>query len=64
MSVLNIDTILAAVEDSTYGIGSAGFCLTCGLEYDDCEPDARGYQCDECDTPTVYGAEECLLRLA
>ena len=28
---------------------------------EECEPDAREYQCDECKQPLVYGAEELML---
>ena len=39
-----------------------GMCLACGaLAYDGCEPDARGYECEECGARKVYGAEECLI---
>jgi len=38
-----------------------GFCLSCGAERECCEPDARGYICDECGKSKVYGAEEILM---
>lgn len=38
-----------------------GFCIECGAERDSCEPDARGYKCDECGNPKVYGIEELLI---
>ena len=38
-----------------------GWCLACGAERKNCEPDARKYQCDECDTFNVYGAEELVI---
>lgn len=38
-----------------------GLCRNCGEEKDRCEPDARGYTCDVCGKPTVYGAEELML---
>jgi hypothetical protein len=40
---------------------NGGYCLKCGAEAFGCEPDARGYSCEECEAPAVYGAEECLL---
>lgn len=39
----------------------AGFCLACGEMRENCEPDARKYECDYCGRPQVYGAEELLL---
>lgn len=39
----------------------AGYCVGCGAMREECEPDAREYQCDECKQPLVYGAEELML---
>lgn len=55
------ERLLAAVEESMYDLGSAGFCAACGHEQDGCEPDARGYECEECGENQVYGAQELLL---
>lgn len=38
-----------------------GFCAACGADADNCEPDARGYECEECGATAVYGAEEFLF---
>lgn len=38
-----------------------GFCVDCGAESGQVEPDARKYTCDECEKPTVYGASEILI---
>lgn len=45
----------AEAEDSYIG-----FCIACGAEAYDCEPDARGYKCPECGALTVYGVPELL----
>jgi predicted RNA-binding Zn-ribbon protein involved in translation (DUF1610 family) len=38
-----------------------GYCLSCGAEVPDgLEPDARGYDCEECGEPKVYAAEEII----
>ncbi len=42
---------------------NAGFCMRCGEQADGVEPDARGYVCDYCCSPSVYGAEELLIQL-
>lgn len=39
----------------------AGFCVACGEECGPVEPDARGYTCESCDEPEVYGLEELLM---
>lgn len=39
----------------------AGFCLACGAEASQCEPDARQYTCESCGKPKVYGLEELLM---
>jgi hypothetical protein len=38
-----------------------GFCIHCGAEKECCEPDAKKYKCDECNTFNVYGSEELIL---
>ncbi len=38
-----------------------GFCLACGIDVDGVEPDARGYRCESCSMPKVYGLEELLM---
>lgn len=40
---------------------SPGFCLSCGLECDGVEPDAKRYECESCGVKLVYGLEELLL---
>lgn len=60
MAVVSIDEVMGAVESGEY----MGFCLACGAEHYGIEPDARRYECEECDAPKVYGAEEILLMMA
>ena len=55
---LTLDRILAAVEEDD----GVGFCVACGAEAYGVEPDARGYECESCGEPKVYGAEELLIR--
>lgn len=54
---LDADAIMAAAEA---GDGT-GFCIVCGAEHGECEPDARRYECDHGCGRTVYGAEELVL---
>jgi hypothetical protein len=42
-------------------LDNPGFCVACGADHNECEPDARKYECDECGKKQVYGAEELLL---
>jgi hypothetical protein len=38
-----------------------GFCARCrAFTTGSCEPDAHGYECEECGAKAVYGAEEAL----
>lgn len=53
----SMDRILEAVEADNY----TGFCLACGAERGGCEPDARNYECEQCEAMEVFGAEECLM---
>ena len=55
------DQIVDAVELSMFDCESIGICINCGEERDYCEPDARQYECYECERHTVYGASELLL---
>jgi len=53
-----------AFERAQNSLDNPGFCVACGAEAEDVEPDARRYTCDSCGQPGVFGAEELLLRLA
>lgn len=57
------EQLIAAAEESTFGMGNPGFCVACGHEQEGCEPDARNYTCDACDEMAVFGAMELLLYL-
>jgi hypothetical protein len=58
MSKLDMDRVIAAAENEEEYIG---FCIACGAEAYDVEPDARRYECDDCGANKVYGAQEILL---
>lgn len=55
--MIDSNHLLAALEADE----PVGFCTKCGLDHYGIEPDARKYQCEECGTPTVYGAPELLI---
>jgi len=57
---ITLDLVLSACQ-SDY---SLGFCLACGIEAYQVEPDARRYTCESCEENKVYGAEEILMMLA
>jgi len=38
-----------------------GYCLACGTEHYNIEPDACRYPCVECEEKQVYGAQEILI---
>ena len=56
--------VIPLVESQMFGTANPGICISCGAERDGCEPDARGYPCDECGSDTVYGAEELLYLVS
>lgn len=58
------ERIMAAVERRHEGLEDPGFCLSCGEEAEGVEPDARGYKCEACGEPSVYGDEDLLIMLA
>ncbi len=39
----------------------SGFCVKCGAERPNTEPDARKYPCEDCGKRAVYGAQELVL---
>jgi len=50
------------VSEDEYHEGCNGICLSCGqIQYGGIEPDARGYECDDCGDFHVYGLEEALM---
>jgi hypothetical protein len=57
MSNITTERIIAAIEADD----NLGFCLACGAEACCVEPDAEGYECEECGEPKVMGAENCLF---
>jgi len=57
------ERIMEAVHRRNYSVDNPGFCITCGNEQGNCEPDAREYECEACGEDTVYGAEELLMDL-
>ena len=61
---ITMERVLEAVERASLDMDNPGFCTACGFEADGCEPDARGYACEDCGAHKVYGAEELLMMLA
>ena len=58
---LDPDAVMEAAHESTFGLGNEGFCIACGAEASNVEPDARKYECDVCGEKAVYGAPELVL---
>ena len=58
MSKITIERIMQAVQADD----NLGFCLACGADADGVEPDAEGYECEECGASKVMGAENCLIE--
>lgn len=51
----SLEEIQDAIEEQ------GGFCIECGEPAYGVEPDARGYECENCGRNAVYGAEELLI---
>jgi hypothetical protein len=60
---ITTDRVVEAVHRYNTSLDNPGFCINCGEEADECEPDARKYKCEHCGEKEVYGAEELLLML-
>jgi len=60
---ITLERVTEAVKSEMFGLDNPGFCIACGADHDNCEPDARGYECYECGENKVYGAAELLLYI-
>lgn len=60
---ITTERVLDAVERSNTGLDNPGFCIACGQEQEDCEPDMRKGPCEHCGAKAVYGAEELMMRI-
>jgi hypothetical protein len=58
------ERILEACERYSRTTDNPGFCIICGADADGIEPDAEKYDCEACEEPGVYGAEQLLLMTA
>jgi hypothetical protein len=59
MAKIHLQDVIDVVESGEM----YGFCIACGRMADGVEPDARRYDCDYCEKPKVYGAEELLFMM-
>lgn len=57
---LTVENIMEVIKEDGY----FGFCLACGEQAENIEPDARNYECDVCGKRKVFGAEEILLMMS
>jgi hypothetical protein len=57
LGTITIDQLTDSILEDQF----IGFCIACRQMVDGCEPDARGYRCEACGEPCVYGAEEILI---
>jgi len=55
-------SVISEGDFREYSENYLGWCTAC-LDWtaEECEPDARYYECPECGKETVHGAEEALL---
>lgn len=61
---INMDRVIAAVEEGSFGLSDIGLCIACGEDRYQTEPDARNYHCEACGEAQVFGAEEILMEVA
>ena len=61
---ITTERLREAMERRNTSLDNPGFCVACGNEAFECEPDAIGYECEMCGEFKVYGAEELLTGLA
>lgn len=58
---ITAERLVKLVEAQLTSLDNPGVCINCGEDAEGCEPDARGYECESCGNPAVYGAEELML---
>jgi hypothetical protein len=54
-----VETAISLMEEDMDTI--EGVCIECGIVHHGVEPDAMKYKCDNCETNTVYGAQQIVL---
>lgn len=60
---ITAERVMEAVQLRDSSLENPGFCIACGADHDECEPDARNYECYECGERKVFGAEELLMYM-
>jgi hypothetical protein len=56
--------IMEAAEREMTTLDNPGFCLICGEEAGDVEPDAENYECEHCGAEQVFGTHWLLMEIA
>lgn len=60
---ITAERVAEACERHNTSLDNPGFCIACGGDAEDVEPDARRYLCEHCGSHAVYGAEELAIML-
>lgn len=60
---ITTERVIEAVEEQMNSLLNPGFCLACGEDADQCEPDAEDYPCQGCGENKVCGAAQVLFML-
>lgn len=60
---VTLKRVVNAVKRAQSSCENPGFCVSCGHKADGCEPDARGYECENCGKRSVYGVGELLMMI-
>ena len=61
---ITLARVMKAVERAQRSTDNPGFCTVCGTDVEGVEPDAEGYECEECGAKAVCGAEQLLIMMA
>jgi hypothetical protein len=62
-TTIHPDVTLELVLEALEADDCTGYCIGCGAQASNIEPDARNYECECCEALMVFGAEELLLML-
>lgn len=58
---VTLTRVMDACQRYDNTLDNPGICRACGADADGVEPDAKGYECENCGAHEVYGAQELLI---
>lgn len=60
---ITFERVMEAYERQMFSLDNPGFCLSCGVDHDEWEPDAEIYECYNCGENKVMDAQNVLMLI-